>query len=53
VSQGPASAASIRSLWVMRFINGKGVAEWVARVALLHACVLAQEFFCGNLRRAA
>ena len=37
----------------MRFIDGKGVAERVARVALLRARVFAQELFCGNLRRAA
>jgi hypothetical protein len=37
----------------MRFIDGQGVAERVARVALLHARVFAQELFCGNLRRAA
>ena len=38
-----ASAASIRSLWLMRFIDREGVPTRVAGVALLHTGILPRE----------
>ena len=40
-----ASAASIRSLWLMRFIDREGVAKRVTGVALLHTGIFPEELF--------